>query len=65
VISFDAPPDGERRRPTIPIRRARVSPGNRGDWHLGIWLPSEAEAEALAQVVNDWVRKRESEAVKP
>jgi hypothetical protein len=50
-------PEGEvRRRPA----RAKVNPGNRGDWHVGIWLASEAEAEEIALLINERLRKQEA-----
>jgi hypothetical protein len=47
----------EQRRPPRPIRRAQVREGTRGDWACTIWLPSEAEAIAIAELVSRHLRE--------
>jgi hypothetical protein len=61
VIHFDAPP--VRR----PMRGATVRQGSRGEFSVLVWVRTEGEAEAIAQMINERLgRKLEAaEGVEP
>jgi hypothetical protein len=47
----------EQRRPPRPLRKAEVRPGLRGDFGVTAWFQSQAEAEAIAAMVNQRLRE--------
>ena len=55
-------PEGERRRPALALRAAKVREGTHGDWGVTTWVRTKAEAEDIAKAINDRLRKLESEA---
>jgi hypothetical protein len=60
------PPEGEiRRRPALATGIAKVREGERGDWGITVWMPTQAEAQDLARLINDRLRKPTAEAVEP
>jgi hypothetical protein len=54
-------PEGVSRR--CPV--AKVREGTRGDYNVSIWLPTLAEAQAIATMVNERLRQREAEDAAP
>jgi hypothetical protein len=41
-----------------PLQGATVKPGNRGDYSVLVWVRTEGEAEKLAKLINDYLRRR-------
>jgi hypothetical protein len=65
-MSYENPADGSAHRPALATRIAKVREGARGDWGgITIWMPTQAEAQDLARLINDRLRKREAEVETP
>jgi hypothetical protein len=41
-----------------PLHGATVKPGNRGDYSVLVWVRSKGEAEKLAKLIDDYLRRR-------
>jgi hypothetical protein len=60
------PAEGEvRRRPALATGIAKVREGARGDWGITVWMPTQAEAQDLARLINNRLQKQESEGAAP
>jgi hypothetical protein len=60
------PAEGEiRRRPALATGIAKVREGERGDWAVTVWLPTQAEAQEIARTINDRLRKPKAENAAP